>query len=448
MKRTSSSVVAVAIATVLASPGLARAQAPPSLGTASSFAVLAASTVTNTGGSVTTGDLGLSPGTSVTGFPPGTIASGVLHVADATAATAQVSLTAAFNDLAGRSCNQDLSGQDLGGKTLTPGVYCFTSSAQLTGTLTLNAQGNAAAVFIFKIGSALTTASGSSIQVINSGTLCNIYWQVGSSATLGTGTTFGGNILAQSSITLNTGASTTGRMLARTGAVTLDANAVTTACTLGTPQATCPATALAPVALPGGTIGLPYSQSITASGGAAPYSFDLSAGVLPTGLTLSSGGLLSGTTTAASSSMTVRGTDVNGCFGSRPYTLGLTCAPITLTPATLPNGTVGVAYNQTIVGSGGSAPYTFSVTSGTLPTGLALTVAGALVGTPGVAGTSPVTIRGTDANGCFNDTSYSMIIAAPVPTLPQWGALLLVGILLGLGYLRLRRRSSGGVRVA
>ena len=124
-----------------------------------------------------------------------------------------------------------MTGQDLGGLTLTPGVYCFSSSAQLTGTLTLDAQGNPNAVFIFKIGSTLTTASNSSVVVINTGgnssIACNVFWQVGSSATLGTGTSFAGNILALTSITLNTGANVSGRVLARNGAVTLDTNNVT-----------------------------------------------------------------------------------------------------------------------------------------------------------------------------------------------------------------------------
>jgi type VI secretion system secreted protein VgrG len=120
-----------------------------------------------------------------------------------------------------------LTGQDLGGLTLTPGVYCFSTSAQLTGTLTLDAQGNSSAVFIFKIGSTLTTASASSVLLINSASSCGVFWQVGSSATLGTGTALAGTIVALTSITLNTGSSVSGRTLARNGAVTLDDNNVT-----------------------------------------------------------------------------------------------------------------------------------------------------------------------------------------------------------------------------
>ena len=205
----------------------ASAQTAPSLGSAQRFAVLGGSTVTNTGSSVITGDLGVSPGSAVTGFPPGLVVSGTIHGADAAALAAQAAVTTAYNTLVVEACTQDLTGQDLGGQTLTAGVYCFSSSAQLTGTLTLNAQGNANAVFIFKMGSTLTTASASSVVLINGGSPGNAFWQVGSSATLGTGTSFAGNILALASITVTTGASVTGRALARNGAVTLDTNAVT-----------------------------------------------------------------------------------------------------------------------------------------------------------------------------------------------------------------------------
>jgi hypothetical protein len=204
----------------------ASAQTAPSLGSAETFAVLGGSTVTNTGSSIVAGDLGVSPGTAITGFPPGLVGSGTIHAADAAALTAQNSLTAAYDNLANRVCTRDLTGQDLGGQTLTAGVYCFSSSAQLTGMLTLAAEGNAGAVFIFKIGSTLTTASGSRVSLIDGASPSNVFWQVGSSATLGTTTSFAGNILALTSITVTTGASVAGRILARNGAVTLDTNAV------------------------------------------------------------------------------------------------------------------------------------------------------------------------------------------------------------------------------
>jgi len=252
MTRKSLSLVAsVGAITLLCGISPASAQTAPSLGSAQNFAVLGGSTVTNTGSSVITGDLGVSPGSAVTGFPPGLVVSGTIHAADAVALAAQNSVTTAYNSLASQSCTQDLTGQDLGGKTLTAGVYCFSSSAQLTGTLTLNAQGNASAVFIFRIGSTLTTASGSSVVVINSGSQCNVFWQVGSSATVATSTSFAGNILALTSITMTTGARVTGRTLARNGAVTLDTNVITpTTCAAATPPAPAPPPTPPPTPVP------------------------------------------------------------------------------------------------------------------------------------------------------------------------------------------------------
>ncbi len=213
--------------------GVAVLWAQASLGTAQSFAVLGGSTVTNTGPSVLTGDLGVSPGAAITGFPPGTV-TGTTHAADATALQAQNDLTTQYNALASAACTADLTGLDLGGRTLTPGVYCFSTSAPLTGTLTLDALGSASSTFIFKIGSTLTTAAGSTVSLINGGNPCGVAWQVGTSATLGTTTSFVGNLIALSSITLNTGANIIGRALARNGAVTLDTNNISfAACSAG-----------------------------------------------------------------------------------------------------------------------------------------------------------------------------------------------------------------------
>jgi type VI secretion system secreted protein VgrG len=203
----------------------------PTLGTAASYAVLGGQSVTNTGPTVITGNLGVSPGSAVTGFPPG-IVVGEVHAGDAEAVQAQADNTIAYLNLAGQPCTQSLTDQDLGGKTLTTGVYCFSTSAQLTGPLILDAQGDPNAVFIFQMGSTLTTASNSSVQIINGGSSCNIYWQVGSSATLGTQTTFVGNILALTSITMNTSATMAGRALARNGSITMDSNTISAACVL------------------------------------------------------------------------------------------------------------------------------------------------------------------------------------------------------------------------
>ncbi len=203
------------------------AQAPVGLGTAYSFALLGGSTITNTGPSVINGDLGLHPGTAVTGFPPGTI-NGAVHRTDAVALNAKADLTIAYKDAAGRSLSAT-SAPDIGGKTLKPGVYRTGSvpSMGLTGNLTLDAQGDPRAVFIFQVESTLKTATDSSVSLLNGAQACNIYWQVGSSATLGTRTAFKGNILALSSISANNGVVVEGRLLARNGAVTLINDTVT-----------------------------------------------------------------------------------------------------------------------------------------------------------------------------------------------------------------------------
>jgi hypothetical protein len=228
----------VAAAVVAVTPSQAFAIATPvPLGTADSFAVLAGQSVTNTGPSVITGDVGVSPGTAISGFPPG-IVNGTFHSADAVAQQAQTDLTAAFGDAAGQASNGALP-PDAGGLTLVPGVYTASSSLGLTGTLTLDAQGDPNAVWVFQVGSELTTASNSRVALINGGQACNVFWQIGSSATLGTDTTFVGNILALTSITATTRASIDGRALARNGSVTLDTNRITRAtCSGGTTSGT------------------------------------------------------------------------------------------------------------------------------------------------------------------------------------------------------------------
>jgi Ice-binding-like len=183
---------------------------------------VAGSAVTNTGPSAIIGNLGVSPGTAVSGFPPGTVSGGTHIGSDPVAILAQTDLTTAYLDAQGRAPGTVVSALG-GGPALTPGTYTASTTLGITGTLTLSGAG----VYIFQIGSGLTTASGSQVLLTGGATADNVFWQVGSSATLGTGSTFNGTILAQASITVTTGAVLNGRALARTGAVTLDSNALT-----------------------------------------------------------------------------------------------------------------------------------------------------------------------------------------------------------------------------
>ena len=212
--------------TALAATALASNPALVDLGSAGAFAVLAGSTVNNTGGTFVTGDVGVSPGTAM-GLLPAQV-SGTIHVADPAAVQAKLDLTAAFNDAAGRSVNAITVSGNIGGQTLAPGLYKSASTLEISsGNLTLDAQGDANAVWIFQIGTTLTTTSDRQVILARGAQAGNIFWQVGTSATLGTGTVFKGNILAQASITVNTNATLDGRALAQDAAVTLDTNTIT-----------------------------------------------------------------------------------------------------------------------------------------------------------------------------------------------------------------------------
>ena len=244
--------------------------AQPRLLSAGNFTVMAASAITNTGSTTITGNLAISPkkASSVTGFPPGVV-TGAKDEDNAVAIRAQTDLVTTYNDAAHATPFKNMSGVNLGGKTLTPGVYHFSSSAQLTGTLILNGEGRSSSVFIFQIGSALTTASASRVVLINRASSCNVFWQVTSSATLGTATSFQGNLIALTSITMTTGATigvgggvNGGRALARNGALTLDTNIIrpptgvcaasTTVSTPSTPSTGAAPSALAPLLLGSG----------------------------------------------------------------------------------------------------------------------------------------------------------------------------------------------------
>lgn len=262
-----STLATAAAATLSLAPGLAGVThaaivATVPVGSAGNYSVLGATTVTNTGGSVLNASLGLSPGTDITGFPPGqVIPPGTTDATNAAAAQAQADLTAAYLNAAGRPLDANTTA-DLGNLSLMGGVYAGPSKSalQLTGTLTLDAAGDPNTVFIFQTDSTLITSSGSSVVLINGAQECNVFWQVGSSATLGTGSVFVGTILALTSITVTNSVTVHGRALARNGAVTLDNDTFTRpTCDLSAPVAT--TTPAAATTTPGGATTTPAAAT-------------------------------------------------------------------------------------------------------------------------------------------------------------------------------------------
>jgi hypothetical protein len=238
------------------------------LGTAGSVSVLAGTGVTNTGPSVLNRDLDTWPTPAITGFPPGLV-NGAKHAADAVAQQAQSDLTTAYNSAASAPSTMNETGVDLGGKTLTQGVYTASSSMSLTGAVPLTLNGSASSVFIFQAGTTLITGSGTSIVLTGGVTACNVFWQVGSSATLGTNSSFVGSILALQSISLTTGATVNGRALARNGAVTLDSNVFTGASCASLPTATTTTTVPSTTTI-GGPTTTAAGSAPAPGGGASP----------------------------------------------------------------------------------------------------------------------------------------------------------------------------------
>jgi hypothetical protein len=274
MKGTKRYVVLISAAAfaVGAHPIAALASTAPGLGTAAQYAVLAGTpAVTNTLSSVISGNLGIFPAASVIGFPPGVVVNGTIQAGTAAAGTAQSNPTTAYGVAASSPCNFNGTGQNLGGRTLTPGTYCQTTAPPLVGTVTLRGNG----VFIFRIGSTLVTAPGATVVLTGGAQPCNVFWQVSSSATLDTTTTFVGTIMALTDIHLNNAASIEGRALARNGTVTLINNRITA-------PTSCAATTVSgpPVPAPGGP---PGTGGAPPRGEEAPWLLVLVGGVLSVG---------------------------------------------------------------------------------------------------------------------------------------------------------------------
>jgi hypothetical protein len=308
---------------------------PVNIGTAAAFGVLGASGVTNTGPTIVTGDVGVSPGSSITGFsgPPNGTLTGTLHQTDAVAAQAQSDVTTAFNTAS--SLTPTTSGiGELNGLSLAPGVYSGGALA-LADNGALALAGSATSVWVFQAASTLTIGSATHITITGGATACNVFWRVGSSATIGTAAQFVGTVLADQSITATTGATIAGRLLASNAAVTLDANTITVP--TGCPPAGTPVTTSSPAITSGAptssTVGTPYSFTVTASGTPTP-TYSVTSGALPLGLTLNgTTGVVSGTpTTSGSSTVTITAGNGQSPNASATYTFVTAPAAIAAVP--------------------------------------------------------------------------------------------------------------------
>jgi Ice-binding-like/IPTL-CTERM motif len=386
-------------------PALAVATAPP-LGTTQSFGVLAGSTVTNTGNSIIRGDLGLSPGTAITGFPPGIVVPpGAIHATDAVALGAQNDATTAYNNLVGQACDFGPFGPtDLAGQTLVPGVYCYSSSVQNSGVLTLN--GLATDVWVFKIGSTLTTGPGSS--VVGTGSKCNIFWQVGSSATLDTTTTFEGTVIALQSISMNNGVTLNGRALARNAAVTLINDTIN----------------------PTGCAGVPPSGGVGVSKVFSPSSI---AGSSVSTLTVS---FIN--TNVAAATLTAPFTDnlPAGLVIAGTPNVATTCGGAGV-PTAIPGGSAAtLPVGRTIPGGSVAVPG-----SCTLTVDVSASIAGSYLNTV------PVGALQTSGGNSTASSAASILVvgtatATNIPTLSEWAIIALTLLLACGGFAAMRRRNK------
>ena len=453
-------VATAVVALLLGAPAITVAQ---TAGNAASFAIVGGQAVSANGtGSTVNGNVGVNPAaaTAITGFTPptATIVPPFANQGNSAAAiAASASVTTLYNsaELAPAGGTPTPANLTLGGPTnnglYTPGKYFVNvGTALIPGgqTITLLTPG----LYIFTVNSDLTAGVGSSIILGPGVDPCNVWWRVPTQATLN-GSSFVGTVVSNAAIVLGVGASLNGRALTTAaGAVTLSGtNQIGSPCAAAAPLPGCPTLTISPAALPNASLGVFYSQQLSASGGTGLYTFTVPAGTLPPGLTLSSSGLLSGTPTVVNpQTFTITVRDSASCAGSRTFTMTVVegtppppgCPVITLDPTTLPNGVVGVEYSQQITALGALTAVTFTRTAGDLlPAGLTLSPSGLISGTP----TSPLsmtfTIRGTDANGCFAERSFQIVMLAGVPALPQAFVIVMLLGLLFIGYLQLRRRA-------
>ncbi len=458
------------------------AQTAPSLGTASGFALLGNSAVTGSAGSgtVVNGSVGSFPTASISNFPPSTVAPGfTLHTtANATVQQAQGDARSAYNMLAAQG-GTPVAGDNLNA-TFTPGVYSLgAANLPASTTLTLNGAG----IFIFNVASTLTMNVSSA--VLGSANPCNVYWRVGTSATLN-GTSFMGTVLADASITVGSG-NVVGRLLSGLGAtgastLTVGGNTIggcsdpllapsitkaflptsiiagsTSRLTISLNNANGAASSLTSVftdTLPAGVVVAPTPGVSTTCGGTASATAGGSTVSLASGSTLPAGTCtITVTVTApvvgtyvntipAGALQTSAGNNAAPATASLVVTAAPVCPAITLAPSTIENGLVGQPFSQTLTASGGTGPYTYSVVAGALPAGVTLSMAGGLgliSGTPTTNGSNTFTIRATDANTCSVDRAFTVVITTAVPTMPQMFLILLALMLTSIGYMHLRK---------